>query len=314
MLPEVRAAIDAAAQQHVHLDELMAAIGARLAELTKAEWGMVASGCAAGADARDRGLRRGRQSRSPRPHSEPERICQRRSHHPETFAQRLRRRDPRCRRAGRRRRNGRRAGSGVRPADRDGLHPRRPERGQRPAEHEGDRGRGAPEAGARPGRCRRRDPDGPERAPGERRHARRLQRRQVPARPAERRLAARAQGSGAGRVGPQRAASRLRPIDESRQGRSDRHADGGRDVDAAGSQGRMEPVALVARPHREAGIENRRRDDGGDGNDGAVEPDAVSLDPLGRAAARRHGRRGREAPHGDRAAHRHAGRRAIATD
>ena len=47
MLPEVRAAIDAAAQQHVHLDELMAAIGARLAEVTKAEWGMVASGCAA---------------------------------------------------------------------------------------------------------------------------------------------------------------------------------------------------------------------------------------------------------------------------
>jgi uncharacterized pyridoxal phosphate-dependent enzyme len=48
MLPEVRAAIDAAAQQHVHLDELMAAIGARLADLTKAEWGMVSSGCAAG--------------------------------------------------------------------------------------------------------------------------------------------------------------------------------------------------------------------------------------------------------------------------
>ena len=40
MLPEVRAAMDAAAQRHVHLDELMAAIGARLAELTKAEWGM----------------------------------------------------------------------------------------------------------------------------------------------------------------------------------------------------------------------------------------------------------------------------------
>src|SRR5262249_9643527 len=47
MLPEVRAAMDAAAQHHVHLDELAAAIGARLAELTKAEWGMVASGCAA---------------------------------------------------------------------------------------------------------------------------------------------------------------------------------------------------------------------------------------------------------------------------
>ncbi|HYK87747.1 MAG TPA: hypothetical protein VE398_03200 [Acidobacteriota bacterium] len=47
MLPEVRAAMDAAAQHHVHLDELADAIGARLAELTKAEWGMVASGCAA---------------------------------------------------------------------------------------------------------------------------------------------------------------------------------------------------------------------------------------------------------------------------
>jgi L-seryl-tRNA(Ser) seleniumtransferase len=48
MLPEVRGAMDAAAQHHVHLDELMAAIGARLAELTKAEWGMVSSGCSAG--------------------------------------------------------------------------------------------------------------------------------------------------------------------------------------------------------------------------------------------------------------------------
>jgi uncharacterized pyridoxal phosphate-dependent enzyme len=47
MLPEVRAAMDAAAQHHVHLDELMAAIGARLAALTKAEWGMVSSGCSA---------------------------------------------------------------------------------------------------------------------------------------------------------------------------------------------------------------------------------------------------------------------------
>jgi len=47
MLPEVRAAIDAAAQHHVHLDELMAAVGVRLAELTHAEYGMVSSGCAA---------------------------------------------------------------------------------------------------------------------------------------------------------------------------------------------------------------------------------------------------------------------------
>ena len=47
MLPEVRAAIDAAARQHVHLDELAEAMGARLAALTGAEWGLVTSGCSA---------------------------------------------------------------------------------------------------------------------------------------------------------------------------------------------------------------------------------------------------------------------------
>jgi uncharacterized pyridoxal phosphate-dependent enzyme len=47
-LPEVRAAMDAAAQQYVQLDELMEGIGQRLAELTGAEWGLVSSGCAAG--------------------------------------------------------------------------------------------------------------------------------------------------------------------------------------------------------------------------------------------------------------------------
>jgi len=47
MLPEVRAAIDAASRQYVHIDELMDAIGARLATLTKAEWGMVSCGCSA---------------------------------------------------------------------------------------------------------------------------------------------------------------------------------------------------------------------------------------------------------------------------
>jgi D-glucosaminate-6-phosphate ammonia-lyase len=46
-LPEVRAAKDQANQQYVQLDELMDAIGKRLAELTGAEWGMVSAGCAA---------------------------------------------------------------------------------------------------------------------------------------------------------------------------------------------------------------------------------------------------------------------------
>ena len=46
-LPEVRAAKSVANQQYVQLDELMDAIGQRLAELTGAEWGMVSAGCAA---------------------------------------------------------------------------------------------------------------------------------------------------------------------------------------------------------------------------------------------------------------------------
>src|SRR3954470_9745421 len=38
-LPEVRAAMEAAAQYNVQLDELASAVGQRLAELTGAEWG-----------------------------------------------------------------------------------------------------------------------------------------------------------------------------------------------------------------------------------------------------------------------------------
>jgi L-seryl-tRNA(Ser) seleniumtransferase len=48
MLPEVRTAMDAAARQYVHLDELAEAVGARLALLTGAEWGLVTNGCSAG--------------------------------------------------------------------------------------------------------------------------------------------------------------------------------------------------------------------------------------------------------------------------
>jgi uncharacterized pyridoxal phosphate-dependent enzyme len=47
MLPEVRAAIDAASRQFVNLDELMEAAGSRIAELTGAEWGIVTCGSAA---------------------------------------------------------------------------------------------------------------------------------------------------------------------------------------------------------------------------------------------------------------------------
>ena len=64
MLPEVRAAMDAAAQKYVHLDELTEAVGARLAVLTGAEWGLVTNGCSAGLTLADRGVRRRRQSRT----------------------------------------------------------------------------------------------------------------------------------------------------------------------------------------------------------------------------------------------------------
>ncbi len=47
-LPEVRAAVDAAGQHHVVLDELMEAAARRLAEITGAEWALIAAGCAAG--------------------------------------------------------------------------------------------------------------------------------------------------------------------------------------------------------------------------------------------------------------------------
>src|SRR3974377_1593746 len=46
-LPEVKAAMDEASRHYVHLDELMDGVGRRLAEITKAEWGIVTAGCAA---------------------------------------------------------------------------------------------------------------------------------------------------------------------------------------------------------------------------------------------------------------------------
>jgi L-seryl-tRNA(Ser) seleniumtransferase len=47
MLPEVREAMQAAAQHYVHLDGRAEGVGKRLAELTGAEWGIVTSGCSA---------------------------------------------------------------------------------------------------------------------------------------------------------------------------------------------------------------------------------------------------------------------------
>jgi uncharacterized pyridoxal phosphate-dependent enzyme len=46
-LPEVKQAMEQAGQHYVNMDELMAAVGARLAKITGADWGIVTGGCAA---------------------------------------------------------------------------------------------------------------------------------------------------------------------------------------------------------------------------------------------------------------------------
>lgn len=47
ILPEVRQAMYEASQRYVHIEELMEAVGARIAELMQCEWGLVTNGCAA---------------------------------------------------------------------------------------------------------------------------------------------------------------------------------------------------------------------------------------------------------------------------
>ncbi len=46
-LPEVKQAMEEASHHYVQMDELMAAVGARLAQITGAQWGIVTAGCAA---------------------------------------------------------------------------------------------------------------------------------------------------------------------------------------------------------------------------------------------------------------------------
>src|SRR3954454_7301551 len=46
-LPEVKQAMDLASRSFVHMDELMDAVGQRLADLSGAEWGIVTAGCCA---------------------------------------------------------------------------------------------------------------------------------------------------------------------------------------------------------------------------------------------------------------------------
>ena len=128
MLPEVRAAMDAAARHYVHLDELTDAIGARLAELTGAEWGLVTSGCSAAITHATAACVAGGNPDLHVRIPDLNGFREGRSHHPETFPQRLRCRRP-CRRRPRRRGdNGRRARGCARSANCDDLRARRAER------------------------------------------------------------------------------------------------------------------------------------------------------------------------------------------
>ena len=55
-LPEVKQAMEEAWRHYVNMDELMAAVGARLAAITGADWGIVTGGLCSRHHVRNRGL------------------------------------------------------------------------------------------------------------------------------------------------------------------------------------------------------------------------------------------------------------------
>ncbi len=96
-LPEVKRAMELASRSFVHMDELMEAVGKRLAEISGAEWGIVTAGCCAAlthcTSAAIAGGNPERMQRVPNLDRAEER-----SHRPLLFAQRVR---PRRAHAGR---------------------------------------------------------------------------------------------------------------------------------------------------------------------------------------------------------------------
>ena len=233
LLPEVRAAMEAAAQRYVHLDELTEAVGVRLAALTGAEWGSSPT-AARGPHPRHRGLRRRRQPdlhvRIPNLSGFPrdEAIIPKHSRNVYDAALRA---------------VGVRVIEVTTPAELEAAFGPRTalctcSPGPRPTRARFKSGSSPPRPSSRrprPRRCRGRRPDHPQRAPAGGRDPRGLQRGEVPARPAGSGPAARAQGPGQRGLGPQRAPSRLRPGPESGQGRGDRDAHGRGDVGRRGT-------------------------------------------------------------------------------
>ena len=88
-LPEVKKAMDEASRHYVHLDELMNAVGKRLSELTRAEWGIVTAGCAAALTHATAACIARRGPREDAAAAEPRRP-QERSHHAALLAQSVR--------------------------------------------------------------------------------------------------------------------------------------------------------------------------------------------------------------------------------
>ena len=210
MLPEVRAAMDAASRQYVHLDELTEAIGARLATLTQAEWGLVTSGCSAALTHATAACVAGGNPdlhiRIPnlQGFAKDEVIIP--SHSRNVYDAAIR-------------------AVGVRVLTvstvaelEAAIGPRTaliyvlagPSADASPLSVQGNGADCQGQGRADPRGRRRRDPDDSQRPSPAGRDARRLQRRQVPARSADRRSSARPQGSRQGGVGAQRAAPRSR--------------------------------------------------------------------------------------------------------
>ena len=303
MLPEPRAAMDAASRHYVHLDELAEAIGKRLAELTQAEWGMVTTGCSAALTHATAACVTGGNPdlhvRVPDLRGFPRDECIIPKHSRNVY-------DAAVRAVG---------VKVVEVATAEELEaafgPRTaliyilagPNADEGPlstkALCEAAKKRGVP---VRRG-LRGRDPHRAERPPAARRRPRHVQRRQVPARPAGRRPPPRPQGPREGRLGGQRAPPRLRPRVQGRQGRGDGDAGGRRGVDEARLRGRDPGVGLVARHDREAPRPDRRRHHLGDAGRGALEPHARPPDPLGPGEAGDDRRGGGEAALRERAAH-----------
>ena len=207
---------------------------------------------------RDGRLRGRRQPRSACAYSQPRRLSQRRGHHPDEFTQRLRRRDP-CRWC-EGPRSGHAGGTDARHRSEDGddLPLRRPAYRLRSDVDRGHLRDRETARRARDGRRGCRNPHDSQRSPPAGGDARRIQRRQVHPRPAERRPAPRAEGSREGGMDPQRAPPWILARHEGRPRGDDRDAGRGRELGEARSSGRVGRVGRALRLHRRTGVEGRR--------------------------------------------------------